>query len=49
VKNDYTLSNHKKRKLIRGLEEERKIRVKAYHKWERKEKRRLRKEGYYNR
>jgi predicted nucleotidyltransferase len=48
VKYDRTLSNHQKRKLIRGLEEERKIKVKAYRKWERKEKRRLRREGYFD-
>lgn len=48
VKFDRTLSNHQKRKMIRNLEEERKIKVKAFRKWERKEKRRLRKEGYYS-
>jgi hypothetical protein len=46
AKNDYTLSNHRKKKMIRLLEEERKLKIKAYKKWARKEKRKLRREDY---
>ena len=39
IENDYTLSRHKQRKMIREINEERKDRIKAIKKWEKKENR----------
>ena len=46
IENDYTLSRHKQRKMIRQINEERKDRLKALKKWERKENRKRKKYDY---
>ena len=46
IENDYTLSRHKQRKMIREINEERKVRLKAVKKWERKENRKRNRNRY---
>jgi len=49
IENDYTLSRHKQRKMIREINEERKVRLKAVRKWERKENRKRNRYDYTDR
>ena len=49
IENDYTLSPHKQRKMIRQINEERKDRLKALKKWEKKENRKRKSKDYNDR